>query len=329
MKSRNNSFQFTPFSAEKCEQLTSVRIGEVKLGQRIQTGEPFSETKYIILGISEDIGPQSNGGFPGSTTAFDCFLKKFLNVQSNQFLLGSSIGILGEIESQVHFNNLEQGRSIVAELDDFAVEILTPFVQRGMIPIVIGGGHNNAFPLIKTVSKSLGQPISVINFDPHADFRPLEGRHSGNPFSYAFDEGWLDFYAVFGLHQNYNSQFILDQLTENKMLFSFFDDYISGKADFNQDLKLFAETVDQKSFGLELDMDSIALMPSSAFSPSGMTLEQARSYVLALAKSTQAKYFHLPEAAPKNAEEETIVGKALAYLVTDFIKENSKNQLNF
>jgi formiminoglutamase len=41
-----------------------------------------------------------------------------------------------------------------------------------------------------------------------------------------------------------------------------------------------------------------------------------------MAKSRKVQYLHLPEAAPKNEKEEAIVGKTLAYLVTDFIKAN-------
>ncbi len=320
MNSQQNTFKFTHFTREKINSLTSSRQGETKLGETISS-DP-SKAKYLILGISEDIGPQSNGGFPGSTTAFSAFLKRFLNIQSNQFLSGQSIAILGEITALASFESMEQGRSAVAELDEFVVSILKPYVEKGMIPIVIGGGHNNAYPLIKTVSQTLNQPIRVVNFDPHADFRPLEGRHSGNPFSYAFHDGFMDFYAIMGLHQSYNSQFILDELVKHQMLCSFFDDYLVGKAGFEQDLEAFASRIQSAPFGIELDMDSIAYMPSSAFSPSGMTLEQARQYVLKMAQSPNAKYFHLPEAAPKNPEEEAVVGKALAYLVTDFIKTN-------
>jgi arginase family enzyme len=38
--------------------------------------------------------------------------------------------------------------------------------------------------------------INAINFDAHSDFRILEGRHSGNGFSYAYEEGFLKKYFV-------------------------------------------------------------------------------------------------------------------------------------
>lgn len=322
------NFEFIQFTQKSLSQLTIVRSGEVKLGEKLQTlenGNP-EKVKYFILGISEDIGPQSNGGFGGSTGAFKAFVKRFANIQSNQFLNGENAIILGEIISNSIFQNFETGRMLIEELDLFVESIISPYIQSGLIPIVIGGGHNNAFPIIKTISKCIAEPISVINFDPHADFRPLEGRHSGNPFSYAHENGFLSKYAIIGLHQSYNSQFILDQLTENSFLFSFFDDYLSKKADFETDLTAFYEHISSDKFGVELDLDSIAYMPSSAFSPSGMSVEAARSYVLQMAQSRKVQYLHLPEAAPKNEIEEAIVGKTLAYLVSDFIKVNQAAQ---
>lgn len=318
------NFEFIPFTQKSLSGITSIRSGEVKLGEKLQTLENgvTDTAKYFILGISEDIGPQSNGGLSGSTGAFNAFIKRFVNIQSNQFFNGGNTIVLGEIISNSIFQNLETGRKLIDELDLFVESIISPYIQSGLIPIVIGGGHNNAFPIIKSISKSLEQSISVINFDPHADFRPLEGRHSGNPFSYAYDHGFLNKYAILGLHQSYNSQYILDQLTKNDFLFSFFDDYLSKKANFEQDLITFYEHINSGEFGIELDLDAIAYMPSSAFSPSGMAVEEARSYILQMAKSKNVQYLHLPEAAPKNEKEEAIVGKTLAYLVSDFIKTN-------
>lgn len=323
MKSQHGHFEFTAISDADIAALTFVREGETKLGEKVAgsaNGNFSLPVKYVILGVSEDIGPQSNGGFPGSVMAFPAFLKRFLNIQFNEFIAGAQIGILGEIKSLTDFSTLEQGRKTIEDLDAFAEQVLSPCVKQGMIPIMIGGGHNNAYPLISATGN--GSPINVINLDPHADFRPLEGRHSGNPFSYAFDRGLIDKYTIIGLHQSYNSQFMLDKLRENDMDFTFFDDYLSGKSDFEQDLEQLLPKVQSKRFGIELDMDAIAYMPSSAFSPSGVTLEQARKYIVKCAASPRVAYLHLPEAAPKNPQEEAVVGKALAYLVADFVKAN-------
>jgi formiminoglutamase len=38
--------------------------------------------------------------------------------------------------------------------------------------------------------------VNAINFDAHSDFRILEGRHSGNGFSYAYEEAFLKKYFI-------------------------------------------------------------------------------------------------------------------------------------
>ena len=322
MLSSSKSFEWIPMTETDLLSKVGIRSGETKIGQEMQVFEKQDEAKiqFVVLGICEDLGPQTNGGFPGAKKAFEAFISYFVNVQSNEFLKGESILMLGNIETRVEYQNREQGISLIEELDEFVEVVLAPFIAQKFIPIVIGGGHNNAFPLIKSISQSHGKPIQVVNLDPHADFRALEGRHSGNPFSYAFHQNWMRHYAVMGLHQSYNSQHLLDELKSNKFTFTFWDDYISGKSDFKQDLNRVAAEIHTDHFGLELDMDSIAYMPASAFTPSGVTIELARKYILTMAKSKWVSYLHLPEAAPKNDVEFIQVGKAITYLVTDFIK---------
>jgi len=65
---------------------------------------------------------------------------------------------------------------------------------------------NNAYPILKGTAGALGasKGINCVNCDPHADFRDLEGRHSGNGFSYAYADRFLSRYFIFGLHENYN-----------------------------------------------------------------------------------------------------------------------------
>jgi formiminoglutamase len=324
MKSKNKSFELILFSDEAKNKLISLREGEMKLGQKISSGKDFETFygKYVILGISEDIGPQSNGGFSGADASYNSFLSRFLNIQSNQFIDGKEICVFGEIKSNVKFESILQGRKIVEELDEFVVSILEKIIVNKFFPIVIGGGHNNAFPLIKAFSLIQNRPINVINCDPHADFRKLEGRHSGNPFSYAFFNKYLDDYAVIGLHQSYNSEYILSELTKHNFLHSFFETYIVDKNKFKVDLDFFLKRIASQSFGAELDLDSISFMPSSAYTPSGLTVEEARYYVMKVATSKNILYLHLPEASPKNEMEERIVGKTLAYLVSDFIKNH-------
>ena len=157
--------------------------------------------------------------------------------------------------------------------------------------------------------------MNCINLDPHADFRPLERRHSGNGFSYAKAHGFLDKYSIVALHENYNSQSMIDQMKEDGV------NYSSFELSFEEAIKKGLAKIKKSPYGVELDCDSIQDFPSSAQTPSGISANQARYYIHEADKHKNAWYLHLPEAAPslvKDSEEQ--VGKLLAYLVSDFIK---------
>jgi formiminoglutamase len=324
MKSEQEYFEFTTYTKEKIASFTSIREGETKLGEKLTTDYKSPSCKYVIIGISEDLGPQANMGISGSKNSFKSFVNRFINTQSNRYLHGESICILGEIIQNTNFSTTTEARKSIEILDDFAAKILCPIFESGKTIILIGGGHNNAYPLLKANFTANKTSMNVVNMDPHADCRPLEGRHSGNPFSYAKDHGFLENYSVIGLHQNYNSERIYDYLDKNKFMYTFYEDYLDGNRILQEDIQTIINTRDHnKNVGIEIDLDSIAYMPSSAYTPSGFSLETIRQYVREIAKQKNISYIHLPEGGPSTANEEKTVGKALAYLVTDFIKSNN------
>jgi formiminoglutamase len=194
--------------------------------------------------------------------------------------------------------------------------------KAGLIPIVVGGGHNNAFPILKGVAAA--QPattgIQCVNCDPHADFRPLEGRHSGNAFSYAYREGFLKRYFVLGLHENYNSDHIIEQIHANPdIAYSRFDTNPDISRHIQKAVSFLAQS--DLPVGIELDMDSLIDMPSSAMTPSGFRVEEGRQYVRSFAAESNPVYLHLPEGAPLPSTPEMLkIGKTLAYLAADFMK---------
>jgi formiminoglutamase len=327
MKSENNFFEFSHFNEKIIRSKITKRAGETKLGERLTYDFKNTHCKYVVLGIAEDVGPQANQGAKGAFNAFPSFLGRFLNTQSNRFLSGNEICVLGEITQLHSFTNLDQARSGVEILDQFVQKIIEPIFAADKIPIVIGGGHNNAFPLISAAWSVDNKALDILNLDPHADCRPLEGRHSGNPFSYAADKGFIHRYSVLGLHQPYNSEALLCFLDQHRYYYTFFEDYLDGKRNLKKDLKeIFKERKKDVYLGIEIDLDCMAYVPTSAYTPSGFSVEVVRKYIRELARQKNIKYVHLPEGSPKMESEEKIVGKLLVYLVLDFIKENSSTK---
>ncbi|MFM6925156.1 MAG: arginase family protein, partial [Ferruginibacter sp.] len=224
---------FKFYSKEDILSLTKVRRFETRMGERVKFLKPGSEwpevlkesdAKYVILGIPEDFGVKANYGTGGTETAWLSFLTSFLNIQSNDFLSGENILILGHFDfGDVKFlieNNaynpeekIDAYRHALHIVDEEVENLLKVIASSKKIPIVIGGGHNNAYPIIKGVAKGLHKAdlvplsqINCINLDAHADYSVAAGRHSGNGFRYAEEDGYLGKYCMVGLHENYLSQ---------------------------------------------------------------------------------------------------------------------------
>jgi formiminoglutamase len=318
----NNSgkFKFNLFEPSQILELTNNREGEVKLGEVVQAGKPNEKAAFIILGIEESVGPIANFGLPGAENAFDTFLKRFLNMQSNRFLKGDNVCVLGKISGDYSGCNVNQARELVSELDALIEKTLLEYAHKNTTVIAIGGGHNNSLPIINAISKIHGCSLAVVNCDPHADCRVLEGRHSGNSFSYAFENGNLVDYAVLGLHKAFNSEYLLDFLEKNNCYHTFFEDYLMDANSFCDDVSYISSRLEQfHHVGLEIDLDAIKNMPSSALTPSGLSIEQIRFLIHKMTRGINISYLHLTEGAPISEIEQKIVGKTLAYFCWDFL----------
>ncbi|MGM9991838.1 MAG: arginase family protein [Candidatus Bruticola sp.] len=442
--------------AQNLSEFYTKRWNETKLGEVVKTlpGAKLCASsliearqagaRYAILGIPEDIGPRANGGRSGCTGAWKAFLKYFLSQQSNCFLTGEELLIVGSIDCEdllheadcIPENEDEQNywRAICSRLDERVYPVIAALVAYGYAPIVIGGGHNNAYPIIKGVAYGLslsslqgisledhpliklacgqensplgeslanrplkseeaasklalaldglasgaigdkqfsisdsicaeeislaeavrrhlqqsaetstgpelnlgplddgGQhfiPISVVNCDPHGDFRALEGRHSGNAFSYAKLARYLNNYCLVNYHESYNSANMLSYMrAQGVRAFSYESVFVRHEFSYAETLDFVVQLMGSSKdhIGLELDLDAIANMPSSAASPYGISLSEAAFYTHAISAALPVIYAHFPEGAPCLAiGGDRIVGKGLALLVSTFVKGGNR-----
>ena len=231
---------------------------------------------------------------------------------------------------------VEAYRHAVNTIDEEVEGLVKLLVSAGKIPIVVGGGHNNAYPLIKGAAKGLHHAqqiplpqINAVNLDAHTDYRPSEGRHSGNGFRYAEEDGFLQKYCVIGVHENYLPQNVWMDIVNNPFMdmITYEDIFIHEKRSFRQAVSHAIGFTDDNHTGIELDLDSIQNVLSSACSPSGLLPLHARQYINLCAAHTKACYLHICEGATQmgNGKTGEVTGKLVSYLVTDFIKMNGEN----
>ena len=333
------------FSGADLAKITNFRSGEIKFGEKIiliPKEMPVidflksCESQFVLFGIPEDIGIRANYGRPGANSAWDNTLKSVANIQHNKFCKGSQIIILGQLDvaaemAQVQnldfnvFDDRKKMSELVVKIDKEVAHIITQIVKIGKIPIIIGGGHNNAYGNIKGTALAKGKPINAINFDAHSDFRILEGRHSGNGFSYAYEEGFLKKYFIFGLHESYTSKSVLDQLKtlKEKIIYNTYDEInIRKEKNFQTEMALALEFIKNDSFGIEIDLDAIPNIASSAMTCSGFSVEELRQFIYFFGANTNASYLHICEGAPSLDHDKNnhLIGKLIGYLITDFVK---------
>ena len=332
-------------SQQQLERYCATRSGETRIGAAIQLPklqlnltEQLAQAKaagcrFVLLGVPEDIGPRANLGQPGADGGWQAFLFKFLNLQNNDFIAAADILLLGaiacdDLQQRAQNADIDLLRQLVAELDERLAAVAQAIFSAGLLPLVVGGGHNNSYPLLKALATVSGQRANSANLDPHSDFRPLEGRHSGNGFSYAHHAGYLQHYFVLGLHELKNSAATLAQLQQAGADYcSYQRIFVRRELSYQQALEQCIDFVvqDQGDIGIELDTDSISLMPVSAFTNCGISVQNAEQFVYQLAKLPRSRYLHLAEAAPAQhpagmAAGNNEAGQVLAALVYAFIQ---------
>ena len=334
-------------SRQALESLVRKRTHETKLGEKVQLVNACEDAddlthqlkestgKYVLLGFPEDIGVRANYGRAGAYSAWQPALESILNIQSNSYLRGDEFIVLGHVE----FNDLmEQAsrlstknpsdvhalRALTSQVDQRVAAVIECIMRADKKVIGVGGGHNNAYPIIKGMSSALSAKVNVLNLDAHSDFRPLEGRHSGNGFSYAFEEGYLKNYHAVGIHENYCTDAVVEKFNSNQALhlYTYEDIFLREKYSFQQLATAVCDADAASKWGFEIDLDSIQNIPSSAKTSSGMLPIDVRRFMYDFVKKARPAYLHIAEGAPvlSHIKTDNKTGKLIAYLISDFVK---------
>jgi len=161
------------YSEKDTSQLIRKRPNETKMGEKICFVETLEElkkhkAKYVLLGITEDIGVRANYGKPGTSKAWESALDNFLNIQDNQYTNPENIILLGEIDCDMQMEQadkisatephaVEKLGELVTQIDHKVSEVIKIIIEAEKFPIIIGGGHNNSYGNLKGASEAKQQ----------------------------------------------------------------------------------------------------------------------------------------------------------------------------
>jgi formimidoylglutamase len=148
------------------------RMGDLVLRKR----EEFRDVDVVIIGVPQDEGVTRNKGRPGAKDAPNEVRRYFYRLTPFNFNFQEQLTKLKIFD----IGNLKVDGSLenIHERLERAVYV---FVKNGILPIVIGGGHDIAFPDYLGFAKNFDERI-VINVDTHLDVRNSTLRNSGTPF---------------------------------------------------------------------------------------------------------------------------------------------------
>ncbi len=129
---------------------------------------------------------------------------------------------------------------------------------------------------------------------------------------------------MIGLQENYLPQNVWMDMVNNPFVdcITYEDIFLHEKRTFLQAVGHATAFTNDTFCGIELDLDCIENALSSASSPVGISVNQARQYISFTAADSKVAYLHICEGATQLADGRTEpgTGKLISYLVSDFVK---------
>jgi formimidoylglutamase len=160
-------------------------------------------SRVALIGVPQHIGVERNGGRIGAAEAPDAIRRMLYRLTPYDIVSGNSLpeGFL------VDLGNIDcQGE--LEEIHDRLAATVRMVCERGMIPLVLGGGHDTTYAAASGVHAVYG-PLGILNLDAHLDVRPPSPlRNSGTSFRMLIEEGKLvpNSFVEFGIQGFANAE---------------------------------------------------------------------------------------------------------------------------
>lgn len=346
-----------PVAESELRSMTSGRAGETRLGELMRAcdgaGRVPPGTRVAILGIPEDVGVRANLGRPGTRRMWREALRALVHMQANDTIDASCIAVAGAVDvrdvqreakaadralavarreaalggrraaraAESAATLLGRLRELCAQIDSRVEAVIAHLRDAGAVPIAIGGGHNNALGIMAGCAKFARQPMNCVNVDLHGDLRAMEGRHSGNPFTYAVHGGALGRYAVIGLQECTANAAVREALRDPRMRAFTLDAIIRGEIDVAGSIDGAVTHVGSGPATLEIDIDCVTGAPASATAASGLSPREVRMCAARLSRELDVHAVHIAEGAPGLGPwPDAMLAKLVAELVCDIAK---------
>lgn len=167
--------------------------------------------RVALVGVPQDIGVERNGGRTGAAAAPDAIRAMLYRLTPYDLVARRSLphGFLFDMGNIRCDGELE-------EIHERLTEVVHAICAAGVIPLVLGGGHDITYASASGVALAHG-PLGLLNFDAHLDVRlPNPLRNSGTSFRMLIEEGKIlpESFVEFGIQSFANAASHIDWLLE-------------------------------------------------------------------------------------------------------------------
>lgn len=185
-----------------------------RLGRWLAQNRTAEGARVALVGFPSDEGVRRNGGRPGAAAGPEAIRRALYKLTPDAERLDAFAALL---EKTADLGDVPVTGDVEADQERLG-EVLAPLLAAGIVPIVLGGGHETSFGHFLGYVGA-GRDVAILNWDAHADVRPLkDGRaHSGSPFRQALehDSGRCLRYTVAGLQPHSTARAHLDLVGEH------------------------------------------------------------------------------------------------------------------
>jgi formimidoylglutamase len=248
---------------------------------------------------------ERNSGRPGAAFAPSAIRRAFTRLATAGVAHAVRSGALCIVDA----GDIDVDGKTLEQIHDAQTDVVTDVLEKGHIPIVMGGGHDTAWPTINALNMHL-ESYGVINIDAHADVRPLldgSRAHSGSPFRQMLEDEASQLapgaFVEFGLqHASVSEHHVRYVIDKGMTVFMLEHIRAQGLRPAWQDaLNIATEAAKHLYVSFDMDAVSSAYAPGvSAPASDGFTASEAVSMVLEAARHPAFKMFDVVEVNPEH-----------------------------
>jgi formimidoylglutamase len=267
----------------------------------VDQAEVHSGQVCVVVGVPQHLGVERNHGRPGAAEAPDAIRAAWYRMATS----GIQDSVEGGRLCIADAGNLRTQGKTLEQIHDELHDVVARLFADNVFPIVIGGGHDTAWPSMRAY-QTVGKPFGVVSIDAHADVRPLHPgsrAHSGSPFRQLLElqdsklapGGFVEF----GLQPQAVAQAHVDFVRSRGMHTYMLDEAI-GQGAWEGAL---AAAASPGRFHLSLDMDAFASAYApgvSAASGDGFSPREVGRYLYSAAVRPELTSVDVVEVCPPN-----------------------------